>query len=784
MNIPGYTVLQEISRGGMGVVYLAIQKALERQVALKVLPAAPARNSAFRKAFLDEGKVVAKLTHQNIIALYDLGHTADGYYISMEYIPGKNLEERIREGLLLKDSVHVIVQLAQALGYAHRHGVVHRDIKPTNVLFRDDRSLVLTDFGIAKLQGEGILLHSGDALIGTPSYVPPERVKGEPEDARSDLYSLGALFYEMLLGIPPYVGEDAKATALKHVHEPIPELPEILAFLQPILNRLLAKDPGERFRDTYEFVEALEGIVSARFVDGEDLLRKLGDQVALLFKPTQGWADRSLVPQIFDKAQDLGDKAQDLGDGLPPAGARARRTLRSRRVLGRLGWVAAGALAVTVWHYGLAPRSWYPLDPQAEHVLQQLLAYEGTQPVESLLGQADAESRYATYTFALAVLQGHPRVMEGLKEVAARFETLARQQWRRGQIEQALLLVRQGLHFQPDHAGLATLERYMRGKVWEKQRAQIMTKLIAQAKGHMQEARLIESKGDNAFDTYNAVLMLDRDNREAREGLTRIRQRLTEDAERARQTGDLERSLALIDEGLRVDPKGHGLHTLKDAVAGDKRALGKKHRRLVAQWLERAQRQFQLGRLTTPPGDNAFETYRMLLAVVPRQADALAGLEQIAERCMQLAEAARGPGKVEASLALIDQGLQAVPGHGRLAELRTTLGSGQAETIRGLLGKAEQQLVASRLTAPKGDNALETYRQILALDPGNAAGRDGLDTIARHYHALAQDRQRGGDLQAAQSFVDEGLKVQPEDGRLLTLKKTIETTLTAQAAAH
>ncbi|MGH2620043.1 MAG: hypothetical protein ACRDHG_05660, partial [Anaerolineales bacterium] len=586
------------------------------------------------------------------------------------------------------------------------------------------------------------------------------------------LYSLGALFYEMLLGVPPYVGEDAKATALKHLHEPIPELPEILAFLQPIVNRLLAKDPSARFGDTDELVEALEGIVSARFVDGEDLLRKLGDQVALLFKPTQGWADRSLVPQVFDKTE-------DLGHGLPLVGARAAS--RSRRVLGRLGWVAAGAVVVMVWHYGLAPRSWYPLDPQAEHVLQQLLAYEGTQPVESLLGQTDAESRYATYTFALAMLQGHPRVMEGLKEVAARFETRARQQWRRGQMEPALLLVRQGLHFQPNHSGLATLERHMRGKVWEKQRAQIMTELISQAKGHMQEARLIESKGSNAFDTYNAVLMLDRDNREAHEGLSRISQRLTEDAETARRAGDLERSVALIDQGIRVDPKGSGFRTLKEAVTDEQRALGEKHRRLVAQWLKRAQGQFQSGRLTTPPGDNAFETYRMLLAVVPGQAEALAGLEQVAERCLQLAER---PGNVQANLALIDQGLQAVPGHARLADLRTALGSGQAEAIRGLLGKAEQQLVASRLTAPKGDNALETYQEILALDPGNARGRDGLETIARHYHALGQDRQRAGDLQAALAFVDEGLKVQPEDGGLIARKKAIQATLTAQQAVR
>ena len=200
------------------------------------------------------------------------------------------------------------------------------------------------------------------------------------------------------------------------------------------------------------------------------------------------------------------------------------------------------------------------------------------------------------------------------------------------------------------------------------------------------------------------LLNNNRDSREAREGLTRIGQRLTEEAETARQAGDLERSLALIDQGLRIDPEGSGLHNLKAAVAEEQRALGEKRRRVVAQWLERAQGQFQSGRLTTPPGDNAFETYRMLLAVVPGQAEAVAGLEQIAERCVQLAEAAHEPGHGEASLALIDQGLQAVPGHARLAELRTALGSGQAEAIPGLLGKAEQQLVASRLAAPKGDN--------------------------------------------------------------------------------
>ncbi len=786
MNIPGYRVLYEIARGGMGVVYLAVQEALDRQVALKVLPAAPARNSAFRKAFLDEGKAVARLNHPHIITLYDLGHTAGAYYISMEHVPGKNLKERIRDGLLLKESLQIIVQLAKALGYAHRHGVVHRDIKPTNVLFRDDRFPVLTDFGIAKLQDEGILLSSGEALIATPSYVPPERVQGEPEDARSDLYSLGTLFHEMLLGFPPYVGDDAQATALKHVHEPIPRLPELLAFLQPVLDRLLAKDPAERFRDTQEFVQNLEEAVRSCAVDGAQLPQKLDDHVTLLVKPTQALMDRALMDRtLADRPPASPDAGPPRETGPGRAYLQAGGASLARRVLGRMGWVAAGAAAV-LGCYIVAPRLFYslaPLDPQAEHVLEQLFAYDGTRPVESLLGDT-AESQYATYTFALAVLQGHPRALEGLKQLAARFEARARQEWRRGHMEQALVLIRQGLHFQPRHAGLTTLEQFMRAKLWEKQRAEIMAELLARAEGQMQKARLVASRGDNAFDTYNAVLLLDRENRAAREGLARVGERLGEDAEEARRTGDLQRSLALIDQGLRVDPEASDLHALKETVARERRALGERQRRLIAGWLARAERQFRSGRLTSPPGDNAFETYRMLLAVVPGQSEALAGLDQIAERCVQLAEEARGSGDVEAGRAFVDQGLQAVPGHARLAELRSTLGAGRAEAIQDLLSKAEQQFVASRLTAPQGDNALESYKAILDLEPGNAEGREGMEAIAKHFGSLAEDRQRAGDLKGALAFVEEGLKAGPEDSALLARKKAIRERLTAQQAAR
>lgn len=263
-QIPGYRIEKIIGRSAMSSVYLAIQESLDRRVALKVLSLSLAVDPAFNKRFIKEGKIIAKLAHPHIVTIYDTGVHQDYSYIAMEYLEAGTLKERIKQGLSPEQAVKILVQIAQALGYAHRQNCVHRDIKPANILFRDPETAVLSDFGIAKNLEDKTQLTAAGWRIGTPNYMSPEQALGKPVDARCDLYSLGVVFYEALTGSRPYKGADAFETALMHVKEPIPTLPEPLRQFQPIINRLLAKTPEARFANAEELARVVQNRVSGK----------------------------------------------------------------------------------------------------------------------------------------------------------------------------------------------------------------------------------------------------------------------------------------------------------------------------------------------------------------------------------------------------------------------------------------------------------------------------------------------------------------------------------------
>ncbi|KFN43000.1 hypothetical protein N790_11170 [Arenimonas malthae CC-JY-1] len=263
INIPGYRILRPIGEGGMASVFLAVQESLDREVALKVMSPALAANPEFASRFLTEGKITARLQHPNLVTVHDIGSHGSVYYLAAEYIPGGTLKERITEGGL--DVGHILDiagDIASGLDFAHQKGFVHRDVKPGNVLFRNDGRVVLADFGIAKAMDGSNSSTVAGASIGTPDYMSPEQARGEPVDGRSDLYSLGTVLYEMLVGTPPYQAADAFTVALMHVTHPVPELPEPYAWLQPLINGLMAKDPAQRFNTGAAFVEALNKLVA------------------------------------------------------------------------------------------------------------------------------------------------------------------------------------------------------------------------------------------------------------------------------------------------------------------------------------------------------------------------------------------------------------------------------------------------------------------------------------------------------------------------------------------
>ena len=258
-----YRVLSRLGSGGMADVYCAEDTHLGRQVALKVLYRRFAQDAEFVERFKREARSAAGLTHPNVVSVYDRGEHDGTYYIAMEYLPGRTLKDVIVEQGALDQAtvIDIGVQVLRAASFAHRRGVVHRDLKPHNVMLDDAGNAKVTDFGIARA-GASEMTEAG-SIMGTAQYLSPEQAQGHPATARSDLYSVGIMLYEMLTGRLPFDGESAVAIAVQHLNDeptPLRSLrPDVSPELEAAVMRALAKDPAARWADADEFIRALEG---------------------------------------------------------------------------------------------------------------------------------------------------------------------------------------------------------------------------------------------------------------------------------------------------------------------------------------------------------------------------------------------------------------------------------------------------------------------------------------------------------------------------------------------
>jgi serine/threonine-protein kinase PpkA len=260
MEIPGYEVKRTIGRGGMATVFLAIQQSLDREIVLKTLNTTHDESGDFFERFLKEGRIIASLRHPHIVTIFDIGSAEDTLYISMEYVEGGDLRAKIENRLAPVRGLELVSKIGQALAYAHKKGIVHRDVKPANILFRGDGTPLLSDFGIAKDFTVDKELTSTGTILGSPFYMSPEQAEGLPVDGRSDIYSLGVIFYEMLTGQKPYEGDSAIKVIMKHIQSPVPQLPPELDQFQPLLNRIMAKDRDQRIGDAGELVTEVEDL--------------------------------------------------------------------------------------------------------------------------------------------------------------------------------------------------------------------------------------------------------------------------------------------------------------------------------------------------------------------------------------------------------------------------------------------------------------------------------------------------------------------------------------------
>jgi serine/threonine protein kinase len=255
--VPGYTVLHLVGNGGQAKVYLAEREQDGLRVALKVLDRTLKQDNVFLERFVREYKLIASIENEHVARIYDQGFSGEHPFIAMEFLPSGTLAARIREGMESRAALRIAGQIARALDAIHARGIVHRDLKPANILFRPDGRPVIVDFGLAKDLGATSHLTVAGPLIATPRYMSPEQCLGNPVDARSDLYSLGAIFYEMLTGQKIYDSANAATVVSMHVNAPIPRLAGRLAGYQPVLERMLAKKPEERFQSARELFAAI-----------------------------------------------------------------------------------------------------------------------------------------------------------------------------------------------------------------------------------------------------------------------------------------------------------------------------------------------------------------------------------------------------------------------------------------------------------------------------------------------------------------------------------------------
>ncbi len=266
-TIGKYKVVESLGRGGMAEVYRAYQENLDRYVAVKLMHSFLADEENFLTRFQREAKAMASLNHRNIVSVYDFDVQNGIYYIVMEFVSGGTLKEMIEnmaksgDHLALDKAVRITLEIADALAYAHGKGMVHRDIKPGNIMIGSDGSAVLTDFGIAKILSGPSFTATG-AMIGTPAYMSPEQGLGRPGDERSDIYALGVLFYQMVTGQLPYDADTPLAVILKHVNDPIPapreKIPDIPEPIEKVILKAMAKDPADRYQTASSMARELQ----------------------------------------------------------------------------------------------------------------------------------------------------------------------------------------------------------------------------------------------------------------------------------------------------------------------------------------------------------------------------------------------------------------------------------------------------------------------------------------------------------------------------------------------
>ncbi len=466
ITIPGYQIVRQLGQGGTATVYLAIQNSFGREVALKIMSPLLHQDPTFSTRFKREARIVSQMHHASIVPVFDVGEHLRHHYLSMELLPGGDLRQRIVGGQCTPTvALEICAAIGSALDLAHRKGFVHRDIKPQNILFRENGTPVLTDFGIARAIDVGTSLTATGMFVGTPNYMSPEQVKGLELDGRSDLYSLGIVFYEMLTGKVPYQADSALSIALKHLSDPLPLLPPELVCYQAFLNLLTAKDRAQRFATSGEVIRAISTLTQIPANQAATLVRERDNShptlqtvsnAAALSKSTSRWSTWSAAAlaaaialgggfYLWQPTQrPLGTVVESVSPA-PPGDAAVQAPVESP--------------AAHDQRPAVEPRSRdTEVTLRQQRQIASLLADARTSFAAGALIKPPASNAVDAYRAVLKLEPQQAEAIAGLRRVADTLVTQAERERKAGELDAALRSLAEARSVQPDHPRIAALQ--------------------------------------------------------------------------------------------------------------------------------------------------------------------------------------------------------------------------------------------------------------------------------------------------------------------------------------
>ena len=795
MEIPGYKIIDTLGRGGMATVYLAIQQSFEREVALKVLSPELLRDPSFGERFLREAKIVSRLVHPNIVTVYDVGEHDGSHYMSMEYVPGQDLKQT-RARLTLAQGLRVVKDIARALDYAARKGYVHRDVKPENImLHEEDGRAVLMDFGIARPTGIETGMTQTGTAIGTPHYMSPEQAKGKAVDARSDLYSLGVVLFLLVTGRVPFDADSAVAVGIKHVSEPVPRLQAAFGVFQPIIDKVLAKNPDKRYQSGSELVEDLEQIDDEQLRRVDELIELAAKRVEQADHNADTVISSSIDTQRIRNADDLvedDDEHRVSTQHWPQSGRSipiqsvGKRTQTSNP-FGSSHWLrnslwltllvalslfgfrhllpAPWPEQITHWHHNAldwSKRQGLSLSAEQWQTLYDLGGAHGNSPEPSNQSAtvtapepkktpAPEAPRAATTLKAPAV--GHA------DQVLADTQPVLRDNGVLAKGTTAAPTAMPEAKTEPDASPAAQTGPFAGAE-----------KLFAALATDLTQAQALA-------DIYRAELLNEENRVGAEQGLEQVRGFYSDEMQAALDNKDLTRMRALQNSVTESFPE----------LAQEAR-LRKFERRLaeaesIADSLSKGQQQLARDALSSPSGDNAVESFNRVLVLDSNNSDAKAGLEAVANRYSQLAISKLQSSDWLSAKGMVTRGLAVSPGHTGLLAQQKQVARLEAQ-VKDKQARIDQLIASAKGQASAGnmygrDGFVAQYLAVLALEAGHREAAKAISSASQKTAEQVANLISQKQFERAQEELNAALSLLPDQPILLTAQRDLSAAIDA-----